>query len=189
MTLAPLERYFVEVPRGFASRLRVFFYRCLGLRAGRRNRLESVRCRRLANIVLGDFNSFTEGCWLWPLNSDYDGVRIRVGNHNYFNRNVVIDSCGYVEIGDDNMIGPDVYITDSNHTIGAGISPKAAPMQIGQVRIGNRCWLGAKVIVLKDVELGDGCVVAAGSVVTKSFPADSVVGGTPARFIRSVSSW
>jgi len=81
------------------------------------------------------------------------------------------------------MFGPDIYITDSNHTFGDGIAPNAAPMLRGCVRIGNRCWIGAKVVILKDVELGDGCVVAAGAVVTKSFGASQVIGGVPARVL------
>ena len=95
----------------------------------------------------------------------------------------MIDACGYVEIGDENMFGPDIYITDSNHTFGHTISPGAQPMQVGYVKIGSKCWVGAKAIILKDVELGDGCVVAAGAVVTKSFPAYSVVAGVPAKLI------
>ena len=189
MSLARFEPLFIRIPRGLMSRVRVWAYRQLGIKAGKHNRLEKIRCRRLAQIELGENNSLTEGCWLWPLDAPHDGVRIRIGNSNYFNRDVVIDACGYVEIGDDNMIGPSVYITDSNHTFGPGIAAKDAPMEVGRVRIGNRCWLGAKVVVLKDVELGDGCVVAAGSVVTKSFPADSVIGGMPARLIRTVLSW
>src|SRR5258705_4382011 len=100
MSLARLERYFFNTPRGLVSRVRLFLYRCFGLKAGRRNRLESVRCRRLANIVLGNYNSLTEGCWLWPVDTDCDRVRIKVGSYNYFNRDVMIDACGYVEIGD-----------------------------------------------------------------------------------------
>ena len=165
------------------SRLRLWAYRRLGLRAGARNRLEKIRCRRLAQIKLGENNAFTEGCWLWPIDAPYDGIRIRIGNSNYFNRDVMIDACGYVEIGDENMFGPDIYITDSNHTFGHTISPSAQPMQVGYVKIGNRCWIGAKAIILKDVELGNCCVVAAGAVVTRSFPAYSVVAGVPAKLI------
>jgi acetyltransferase-like isoleucine patch superfamily enzyme len=148
--------------------------------------MERVRCRRLRNIVLGDYNAFTEGCWLWPENAEHDGVRIKIGNHNYFNRNVMIDSCGYVEIGDHNMFGPDVYLTDSNHQFGIGVRPASQPMSDGIIKIGNSCWIGAKALILKDVVLGDYCVVAAGAVVTKSFPEGSVIAGVPARLVRSL---
>jgi acetyltransferase-like isoleucine patch superfamily enzyme len=187
MLLAPFEYYLLTFPRGFMSRIRVFFYRLLGLKAGQCNRFETSRCRRLAQIEIGSYNSFSAGCSLWPENSEFSGVRIRIGDKNYFNRNVMIDACGYVEIGDENMFGPDIYITDSNHTFGAGLVPHTQPMQVGHVKIGNRCWIGAKAIILKDVELGDGCVVAAGAAVTKSFPANSLVGGVPARLIRSMT--
>jgi acetyltransferase-like isoleucine patch superfamily enzyme len=163
----------------------MFAYRCLGLNAGRHNRIEAGRCRRLANIVMGDYNAFTSGCWLWPQNADFEGIRIRIGSHNYFNRNVMIDACGCIEIGDYNMFGPDIYITDSNHRFGADMSPGAQPMAEGIVKIGSHCWIGAKAIILKDVVLGDYCVVGAGAVVTKSFPAGSVVAGVPARLLAS----
>jgi acetyltransferase-like isoleucine patch superfamily enzyme len=162
----------------------VFFYKQLGLKAGQRNRFETARCRRLAQIEIGSYNAFSDGCSLWPENSDFNEVRIRIGNNNYFNRNVMIDACGYVEIGDENMFGPDVYIADSNHTFGTGVAPHTQPMQVGHVKIGNRCWIGAKAVILKDVELGDGCVVGAGAVVTKSFPIGSVITGVPAKLAR-----
>jgi acetyltransferase-like isoleucine patch superfamily enzyme len=183
VTLAGLEPIFTRIPRGLMSRFRLMAYRQLGLKAGARNRIEKIRCRRLSQIVLGDNNALTEGCWLWPVDADHEGTRIRIGNGNYFNRNLMIDACGYVEIGNENMFGPDVYITDSNHTFGPSISPKTEPMHIGRVRIGNRCWIGAKVIILTDVELGDGCVVGAGAVVTRSVAPGIVVAGIPAKQI------
>jgi acetyltransferase-like isoleucine patch superfamily enzyme len=188
MNLRHFERFFLDVPRGVASRVRLFAYRCLGLTAGRLNRMEAARCRRLSNIVIGDYNAFTAGCWLWPLNSDFQGTRIRIGSNNYFNRNVMIDACGYVEIGDNNMFGPEVYITDSNHRFGLGVSPASQAMSEGKVKIGSHCWIGAKAVILKDVELGDYCTVAAGAVVTRSFPAASVVAGVPARLLRTTDT-
>lgn len=182
-----LESLLLKSSRGLMSRVRIFFYRCLGLRAGSRNRMESGRCRRLDQIELGNLNALTQGYCLWPEDSDHDGVRIRIGHHNYFNRNLMIDACGRVEIGDENMFGPDVYITDSNHEVRHGESAQNLPMKVGSVKIGDRCWIGAKAIILKDVELGDGCIVGAGAVVTKSFPAGSVIAGVPARLIRTVS--
>lgn len=184
MSLRRFEPQLLKTPRGLMSRLRLWSYRRLGLKSGQRNRMERVRCRRLAQIEIGSLNAFTEGCWLWPLDGDYDGVRIRIGDRNYFNRNVMIDACGLVEVGNDNMFGPDIYITDANHTFGHGLLPAEQPLQAGRIRIGNGCWIGAKAVILKDVELGDYCVVGAGAVVTKSFPPSSIVGGVPAKLLR-----
>lgn len=177
-----LEYLLLTASRGLASRFRVLVYRSLGMKAGTRNRIEGLgRVRRCSQIEIGSYNSFTQGCWLWPNNENYNGVRIRIGNRNYFNRNLMIDACGLVEIGDHNMFGPDVYITDSNHTFGPAFKPNEQPMHIGKVKVGNRCWIGAKVVILKDVELGDGCVVGAGAVVTRSVAPGSIVAGVPAQ--------
>jgi acetyltransferase-like isoleucine patch superfamily enzyme len=182
-----IEVALLRIPRGFASRLRLALYGLLGMKRGTRNRMEGGgRIRRCTQIQIGSFNAFTQGAWLWPNDLDHDGIRIRIGDYNYFNRNVMIDACGLIEIGDHNMIGPDVYMTDSNHTYGSDLAPAAQPMAIGRIKIGSRCWIGAKAVILKDVELGDGCVVAAGAVVTRSFPAGSVIAGVPAR-TRSVA--
>jgi acetyltransferase-like isoleucine patch superfamily enzyme len=177
-----LEYFLLKASRGLSSRVRVAFYRLLGMKLGVRNRIEGGgRARRCSLIEIGSNNSFTQGAWLWPIEDHHDEIRIRIGSNNYFNRNLMLDACGMIEIGDDNMFGPDVYVTDSNHQHEIGLSPQALPMDIGMVRIGSRCWIGAKVVILKDVELGDGCVVAAGSVVTRSVKPGEIVAGVPAR--------
>ena len=176
----------LRIPKGLGSRIRILGLRLLGMRIGRRCRLEAIRVRRPQQIALGEYNSFTEGCWLWPIDEPYSGVRIRIGNHNYFNRDVMIDACGYIEIGDYNMFGPGVYITDSNHTLLPGRWIEDCPMDRGRVIIGNGCWIGAKAVILKGVTLGDRCIVAAGAVVTKSVPAGAIVAGVPARKIGEI---
>jgi acetyltransferase-like isoleucine patch superfamily enzyme len=176
------------MPRGALSRVRLWAYRELGMQQGTNNRIEGGgRVRRCNQIAIGSYNAFTQGCWLWPEDTDYAGVRIKIGDGNYFNRNVMIDACGFVEIGDSNMFGPDVYITDSNHRYGQRMSPKLLSMDRGRVRIANCCWIGAKAVILKDVELGDGCVVGAGAVVTHSVGAGQIVAGIPARVIAAQS--
>lgn len=178
----------LDAPRGAASRLRLGIYRLLGMKVGARNRMEGGgRVRNCRQIEIGSENAFTQGCWLWPLASHPDDgdTRIRIGDGNYFNRNVMIDACGLVQIGDENMFGPDVYITDSNHQVEDGKSAKALPMRVGHVKIGNRCWIGARAVILSGVELGDGCVVGAGAVVTHSVPPREVVAGIPAKPLRT----
>jgi acetyltransferase-like isoleucine patch superfamily enzyme len=182
--MARLEHLLLAAPRGIASRIRLGIYAVLGMKLGQRNRMEGGgRLRRCSQIEIGSSNAFTQGAWLWPEDADFSGVRIRIGDRNYFNRGLMIDACGLVEIGNDNMVGPDVYITDSNHSAGNGLAPASEPMRAGRVRIGNRCWIGAKAVILKDVELGDGCVVAAGAVVTRPVAPGMRVAGVPARAI------
>src|SRR6266404_2427160 len=73
-----LEPLLVRTPRGLASRVRLFIYRILGMKQGARNRMEGGgRCRRLNQIEIGSYNSFTQGCCLWPEDTPNDGIRIR----------------------------------------------------------------------------------------------------------------
>jgi acetyltransferase-like isoleucine patch superfamily enzyme len=53
------------------------------------------------------------------------------------------------------------------------------------IKIGKNCWIGSKVTILDGVEIGDSCIVAAGAVVNKSFPSNSVIGGVPAKILKS----
>jgi acetyltransferase-like isoleucine patch superfamily enzyme len=179
------EYIFLKASRGATSRLRLAIYRLLGMKLGLRNRMEGGgRVRRCSQIEIGSYNAFTQGAWLWPNDVDFDDIRIRIGDRNYFNRNLMIDACGLIEIGNHNMFGPDVYVTDSNHRFESELAPGRLPMTAGTVKIGNRCWIGAKAVILKDVELGDGCVVGAGAVVTRSVAPGAVVVGVPAAPLR-----
>ncbi len=172
--------------QGLLSRLRIQVFRLGGMRVGHSCRLERIRVRRLSQISLGDRNALTEGCWLWPIDEQHTGLRIQIGDCNFFNRDCMLDACQSIEIGDHNMFGPGVYITDSNHTVRPDTWVANNPMNRGKAKIGNGCWIGARAVILKDVELGDHCVVAAGAVVTKSFPAKSLIGGVPAELIRTL---
>ncbi|MET3882802.1 acetyltransferase-like isoleucine patch superfamily enzyme [Chitinophagaceae bacterium OAS944] len=186
MAFPSLEAFFVKYPVSLKSRIRFFFYKLFGMQIGSGNRFEKGLFRRAIQIQIGNNNAFTEGYKLWPADEFHSKKRIIIGNGNYFNRGLILDACGTITIGNKNMFGPDIFITDSNHTYGPGLSPTDTPMQVGSVIIGDNCWIGAKVVILKDVILGDNCVVAAGAVVTKSFPAGSIIGGVPAKLIKNI---
>ncbi|WP_051949139.1 acyltransferase [Methylosinus sp. PW1] len=84
-----------------------------------------------------------------------------------------------VEIGDDTIFSFGVGIVSSNHDP----SNLSNSMPDAPVKIGRNCWLGKNAVVLPGVELGDGCVVGAGAVVTRSFGPGAVLAGAPAREI------
>jgi maltose O-acetyltransferase len=87
-------------------------------------------------------------------------------------------------IGDDVMMGPEVLIYTSNHTMEAGIPMRLQPLKSAPVHIGNDVWIGARCIILPGVTIGDGAVLAAGAVVTRAVPANAIVGGIPAKVIK-----
>ncbi len=174
-----LDELVLRWPYSLASRLRIHYLRALGMRIGMGCRIEPVRVRRPGRIVLGDGNALTEGCWLWPPDAPGECV-IRIGNRNYFNRDVTLDASELISIGDDNLFGPGVYVIDSNHGIRSGKRINEAPIEAAPVRIGNDCWIGARAIILSGVALGDHSVVGAGAVVSKSVEVRAIVAGVPA---------
>lgn len=118
----------------------------------------------------------------------------RAGNSIILRRNVGIgDFCqvggfGGVEIGQDTIIGSYVSFHPLNHDFsGCMDKPIREKGVIGRgINIGQGCWIGAKATILDGVQLGGGSVVAAGAIVTRSFPENSLVAGVPAKLIRTL---
>lgn len=109
---------------------------------------------------------------------------ISLGDHSGIGVNALISS--HVTIGNDVMMGPDCIILTANHSM----ERNGIPMRLQghesfrPVVIGNDVWIGARVIILPGVKIGDGAVIGAGSVVTKDVEPYSVVAGNPAKRIR-----
>src|ERR1700734_942924 len=112
------------------------------------------------------------------------GDEIRVGRNVFVNQNCTFYDLGGLDIGDDVMIGPNVSILTASHPL--------EPSQRRAVTIGKpivierNVWIAAGAIVIGGVTVGENSVVAAGSVVTKDVPPNTLVGGNPARVIRSI---
>lgn len=117
------------------------------------------------------------------------GSHIRIGNNVGIGEFAYLGGAGGLEIGDDCIIGQYFSCHPENHVFD---DPSQLIRLQGTTRqgiqIGSNCWIGAKVTVLDGVRIGDGCVIAAGAVVTRSMPANSVVGGVPARVIKSITN-
>jgi len=116
------------------------------------------------------------------------GDRILIGNNVGIGEFAYLGGAGGLEIGDDCIVGQYLSCHPENHNYERkdllirhqGVTRKG-------IKIGNNCWIGSKVTILDGVEIGDGCVIAAGSVVTKSFPKDSIIGGVPSKILKTRS--
>lgn len=148
-----------------------------------------VRCRMGLGerIVLGTAVAIDRGCILWAGESGElqgaitlgDGVR--VGPYSY------LGSLHRLEVGSGSLIGSHCYVITANHGFGQkGIPLVDQGFTGGDIRIGEDVWLGSQSVVLPGVRIGDGAVVAAGAVVTKSIPKRELWGGVPARKIRDL---
>ena len=115
---------------------------------------------------------------------DY-GSNIRLGRNAFVNYNCVFLDCAPIEIGDDLQMGPAVQLYTATHPVEPEL--RAAGLELARpIRIGDNVWIGGGAIVLPGVSIGDGAVVAAGSVVRRDVAAATVVAGNPARMVRTL---
>lgn len=142
------------------------------------NRLKSFFLK-LNGAVIGKRVVFYPRVWIAP------GRNLVVGDDVDFALDVLVDASGGVQIGDRTLIGHGTKIISTNHIIppdrgsifSAGYDKK-------QIVIGTDVWIGANVLVLAGRTVGDGAVIAAGSIVTKDVEPYTVVGGNPAKLLR-----
>lgn len=115
--------------------------------------------------------------------------RIRIGSGVIIQSDCHVGAVGVIDIGDETLIASKVFISDHSHGDPGGTDRNVAPAKRrlrykGPIRIGPRCWIGENVAILGGVNIGEGCVIGANSVVTKDVPAWSVAVGAPARVVR-----
>lgn len=110
--------------------------------------------------------------------------RVFIGDRTVIGRHSMITAKNLIRIGNDVLIGAYVQIIDHNHGFQPGIVMREQRAQVGQVVIGNDVWVGAGVKILKDVTIGDGAIIGSNAVVTRDVPANTIVGGVPAKVIR-----
>lgn len=135
--------------------------------------------------ILEDFlGSCGENIYIESFKCDY-GYNIHLGENFYANFDwVALDVCE-IRIGDNCMIGPGVHIYTATHPLNA--SQRNAGRESGKpVIIGDNVWIGGNSVINPGVVLGNQVVVASGSVVTKSFPDNVLIGGNPAKIIKYI---
>ncbi|MFT3660810.1 MAG: DapH/DapD/GlmU-related protein [Gordonia sp. (in: high G+C Gram-positive bacteria)] len=111
------------------------------------------------------------------------GKNIRIGERVFVNSGCRFQDQGGITLGDDALIGHNVVIASLNHSIAPSDRATTEPKP---VVIGSRVWIGANSTLVPGVTVGDGAIVAAGSVVTEDVPPNTIVGGVPAKPIREI---
>jgi len=131
---------------------------------------------RLGGVRLGSMVWGLERCY-------FESEHVSIGDGSSVNAECWFEGHGRIAIGHHCFIGPQVMIITSVHEFGPG-NEVARESSYREVRIGDRCWIGARATILPGVSIGAGTVVAAGSVVTKDCEPGAVYAGVPARRLR-----
>lgn len=147
------------------------------------NKIRAVKYFILGKIILSKVKSHK--------GQIYIGGKTRLSSKTILNLNpnfngMIIKGFGEVIFGDNFHSGSDCLIITSNHNFDYGKSiPYDHTHILKKVKIGNNVWFGDRVIVLGNVNIGEGVIVQAGSVVTKDVPDFSIVGGSPAKVFKT----
>lgn len=121
-----------------------------------------------------------------PFYCDF-GFRTKVGEHVVINYNCTFLDGGGITIGNHTLIGPNCQLLTPHHPI--DYRERRKPIETGKaIAIGDDCWLGGGVTVCPGVRIGDRCIIAAGSVVTRDIPDDSLAAGNPAVVKRKLNN-
>jgi acetyltransferase-like isoleucine patch superfamily enzyme len=114
------------------------------------------------------------------------GDKISIGNNVGIGEFAYLGGAGSLEIGDECIIGQYLSCHPENHNYqDTTISIRHQGVTRKGIKIGKNCWIGSKVTILDGITIGNGSIIAAGSVVTKSFPENSIIGGVPAKLLKN----
>ena len=151
------------------------------------NQTRPTEQEKRAAMLKGMFAEIGEGCYIEPpFHTNMGGRHIHFGKNIYVNFNGTFVDDTHIYVGDCTMFGPNVVIATAGHPILPELREKGYQYN-APVRIGRNCWLGAGVIVVPGVTIGDNVVIGAGSVVTKDIPSNVIAVGNPCKVLREVN--
>jgi galactoside O-acetyltransferase len=132
------------------------------------------------------FAELGEGCYIEPpFYANFGGAHVHFGKNVYANFGLTLVDDTHIYVGDFTMFGPHVTVATAGHPILPELREQGYQYN-APIRIGRCCWLGAGVVVMPGVTIGDNSVIGAGSVVTRDIPADVVAVGNPCRVLRPI---
>ena len=132
------------------------------------------------------FAEVGENCYIEsPYFANWGGHHVHLGSNVYANAGLKLVDDTHIYIGDCTMLGPNVTLATAGHPIDPELRSRGLQYNL-PVHIGKNCWLGAGVIVMPGITIGDNTVIGAGSVVTKDIPSGVVAVGNPCKVLREV---
>lgn len=150
------------------------------------NRTRPLQQKKREKLLKKMFAEIGENCYIEPpFHSNWGGNNVHFGKNVYGNFNLTLVDDADIYVGDSTMFGPNVTICTAGHPINAKLREKIFEFNM-PIHIGKNVWIGANVVVLPGVTIGDNSVIGAGSVVTKDIPANVVAFGTPCRVQREI---
>lgn len=150
------------------------------------NNTRPTQLQKREEMLKEMFAEIGKDCYIEPpLHSNWGGKHCHFGDCVYANFNLTLVDDTHIYIGSNTMIGPNVTIATAGHPILPELREQAYQFN-APVHIGKNCWLGAGVIVLPGITIGDNSVIGAGSVVTKDIPENVVAVGNPCRVLREI---
>ena len=138
------------------------------------------------NLLKERFAEIGENCYIEPpFHANFGGHHCHFGKNVYVNYNLTAVDDTHIYVGDNTMMAPNVILASAAHPLDPEERRKGYQYN-KPVHIGKNCWLGAGVIVVPGVSIGDDTVIGAGSVVTKDIPSGVVAVGNPCRVIKEI---
>lgn len=151
------------------------------------NRTRPSEYEKRMSMLREMFAEIGENCYIEPpFYANWGGKHIHFGNNVYCNFAVTMVDDTHIYVGDSTMIGPNVTIASAGHPILPELRRKAYQYNM-PVKIGKNCWIGAGVVIVPGVTIGDNTVIGAGSVVNKDIPSDVIAVGNPCRVLREIN--
>ena len=168
-----------------ASTLRTLYWRLLGMTIGRQSKLSSMRVTWPHRVILGPRCSLEHAVYMNIAGGYAEDLAITVGEGTFIGSGCEFNIVSRLTIGPSCLIASGSRFIDHNHGMDLGPGMKEQAEIKAPITLGSDVWIGANCIILKGVTIGDGAILAAGSVLTTSVPPNAIFGGVPARLLRN----
>lgn len=157
----------------FFGILKIYMYKILNIRKIKFSGVPKINFSAKLNIKKNSVVNFEKNIRIRRNVSFYcyDGGKIDIGNDVFINENCIFSCRKRIKIGDNCIVGNNVYIYDNDHDYRNDLNNYTT----SDVIIGNNCWIGCNVVILRGVQIGDNCVIGSGTIITHDIPNNSKV--------------